>query len=52
MIENELYIRYNILFASAKMHVRFAAALLFFLIEASFFHTSNPFAILRKKVLW
>lgn len=38
MVENELYILYNILFASTKMHVRFAAALLFFLMEApSFF---------------
>lgn len=51
MIPSELYIQHHICFASAKMHVHFAAALSFqmenFLFP--FFHTSNPLVILRKR---
>lgn len=51
MIASELHIQHHICFASAKMHVHFAAAPSFqmenFLF--SFFCTSNPLVILRKR---
>lgn len=52
MVRSELHIHDNTSFASDKLHVHFAVALLFFLIGTPFFlHIWNPFVILRKRVL-